>query len=186
MIERWLNEEHHGWYGRPWALGYHAADFLRKHCINSQDSVIDIGCGAGRIAQWVVPKVARYVGVEPHDLSREAFEYEMGLIGYDGDVAVYPSIPEAVTHQDELFDVALLFSVLQHLDNTKWVEAIRGTHSALKTGGFAIIAPGPLRGLHDTELLLGFEHIHTETQQHPFLTGTRWQDWTEWTMWRKR
>ncbi|MGN6539133.1 MAG: class I SAM-dependent methyltransferase [Mesorhizobium sp.] len=81
---RFLDEEHHKFYGRPWAIGREYFEFLKQKNIKNTDYVLDFGCGGGRLGIFIVPyiKPGRYTGIDRHWEALDAFaRYEIPLHG---------------------------------------------------------------------------------------------------------
>jgi len=82
--KRFLAEEHHRFYGRPWCVGRTYFDFLLSKGLRTSDNILDFGCGSGRLAVWLVPflDAGRYTGVDHHWEAIYAFaQYEVPLHG---------------------------------------------------------------------------------------------------------
>lgn len=82
--KRFLSEEHHRLYGRPWCIGRTYFDFLLSKGLRTSDNVLDFGCGSGRLAVWLVPFLDTrcYTGVDHHWEAILAFaRYEVPLHG---------------------------------------------------------------------------------------------------------
>ncbi|MEZ5922800.1 MAG: methyltransferase [Hyphomicrobiaceae bacterium] len=78
----YLDEEHHRFYGRPWAVGRTYYDFLVEMGLKASDHVLDFGCGAGRLGIWLIQylEAGHYVGTDHHWSAIEAFaRYEVPL-----------------------------------------------------------------------------------------------------------
>ena len=67
-FKRYLAEEHHRWYGRPWCIGRSYFDFLLGRGLERGHRVLDFGCGAGRLGIWLIGhlEAGQYNGVDHH------------------------------------------------------------------------------------------------------------------------
>ena len=150
--DEWVQERHHSFYGYPWAAGRQTLDGLLGLGLRPDHSFLDVGCGSLRNGVHLIRYLdkGRYAGLEADEYSlRAALEYEVPL----NDLAT--KVPRFrltrnfnVTHFVEKVDFALLFSVLQHLDDPKL--AIRNVLSILKPSGKLVLKkwkkqgqPGP-------------------------------------------
>lgn len=179
--ERWLNEEHHHFYGRPWALGRDFARWVTDN-VDLSDRLLDVGCGTGRVGRYLCRRFDRYVGFDPDTERLDAFRFEMAthdLCWAD----LYSSWDHVAEYEPEGFDTVLLVSVIQHLRGAELYECLRRSIGALVPDGRLLFSPEP-----PYELLqeVGLERVRLDRQKHEMLEGTKWQDWTEWSIWRKK
>jgi SAM-dependent methyltransferase len=81
-----IDEAHHGAYGRPWIFGRYQFDVIASLGLDPSERVLDLGCGAGRTGVWLIRhlKPRRYFGIEAHLASLVAFAgYECVLHGLE-------------------------------------------------------------------------------------------------------
>ncbi len=106
---------------------------------NGDGSVIDIGCGRGRIVDMIAPVVGEAVALEPDpgrcNWSREALAHFSNV-----------SVHEQTTHDyiasnpGKQFDLAILGMVLQHMSTRYCVSLLDEVAQLTKTGGIAIVS----------------------------------------------
>lgn len=180
---RYLVEDHHSLYGRPWSIGRSYFNFLRAQGLQPSHRVLDFGCGAGRIGIWLIPflDTGHYVGVDHHWIALDAFaRYEIPLHGLaqksprlvlDGSLDV--------ARLKDRFDTVLDCYVSFHLDTEHRLRLYRGFASALRPGGriFLPHAPTLAPGQLDE---LGLALSHAERIPSPFLVGHHPKDHDHW------
>ncbi len=104
--------------------------------LKGDETVLDFGCGSGRISYWVAPRVKKVVGVEITpamidlaEINRTAPNVEFML--YDG--THFPNLPY-------LFDLILSVGVLQIMRGEVLKKAVSELTKYLKSGGrFCVI-----------------------------------------------
>jgi SAM-dependent methyltransferase len=146
-----LNEEHHNYYGRPWFLGRVLADELFHSGLTTRSKTLDLGCGSGRLAIWLIPFLApdRYFGVDAHLPSLVALAaYEIPLHDL---AAKRPRLMLSETFEiggfDELFDVILDFKLTDHLDEAAADRAYRQIRRTAAPEARLFAASAPRLGL---------------------------------------
>jgi SAM-dependent methyltransferase len=180
---RYLAEDHHRLYGRPWSIGRSYFEFLREQGLRPDHRVLDFGCGAGRIGIWLVPYLERghYVGVDHHWMALDAFaRYEVPLHG------LAPCSPRLVLDGSldvarlaARFDVILDCFVSYHLDQSDRIRLYRGFLQSLSPGGRIFLPHGPT--LDPGQLAaLGLRVVHAELRPSPFLVGYHPKDRDHW------
>jgi len=175
-LTEWKTDAHHAWYGRPWSIGEDVAQWL-KSAISDHKSIVDIGCGAGRIAKHLMLHYATYHGVEPFDEARDAYRFEAVAIGRKA--RLWENTGLLLNHFVGCFDVALSFSVLQHIDGEKKLSLIDDIHQLLCKKGRLIVAP---------ELdcdMLGFDHLYSERVYHRSIAKSAVQPFSDFEVWEK-
>src|SRR5574341_948256 len=90
----------------------------------------DIGCGAGSFLDYVKNVCIKTIAIEPSSLFRESLEKR----GY----TVYPYAIEAVSDYKEKVDIAVSFSVLEHVEDP--LRFLREIHSLISADGKLIIS----------------------------------------------
>jgi SAM-dependent methyltransferase len=81
-----LEEAHHRQYGRPWAVGKYAFEFVVEAGLRPEHRLLDFGCGALRLGKWAISylEAGNYFGVEAHLMSLEAATaYEIPVHGLE-------------------------------------------------------------------------------------------------------
>jgi SAM-dependent methyltransferase len=120
---------------REWEDGGRATadDIIAGTGITIADTVLDIGCGAGRVGVHVAPRVRRWIGA---DVSRQMLAHaraalagasNVELVHLSGD-GLPPSFAGTV-------DVVYCTSVFPHLEEWDRYRYVQGAFRALKPGG---------------------------------------------------
>jgi hypothetical protein len=121
--ERFLQEEHHHQYGRPWILGRYMFDFLVESGLRPEHRLCDFGCGALRLGVWAIPYLdaGNYFGIDSHLASLEAATaYELPLHGLEGKrPRLLWSQDFAFSHFGTTFDWVIDFSSSQKVDTSQ-------------------------------------------------------------------
>lgn len=171
---RFLSEEHHHLYGRPWCIGRTYFDFLVAQGLAPTDRVLDFGCGAGRLGIWLIDylEVGGYVGVDHHWLAIDAFaRYEIPLHGLAGKrprLVLDGSLD--VGRLGQAFDVVLDCFVSFHLDGADRLALYRGFAEALVPGG-RIFLPHAATLDADSLAALGLALVDEQVVVSTFLVG---------------
>ncbi|MEX0776308.1 MAG: class I SAM-dependent methyltransferase [Phycisphaeraceae bacterium] len=174
VAKRFLEEEHHRFYGRPWCTGRAYFDFLIAHGLLPRHRVLDFGCGAGRLGIWLIPYLdaGHYVGVDHHWEAVAAFaRYEAPLHGLaerrprlvlDGSLDV--------TRLAQTFDVILDCFVSFHLTWEDRMKLYRGFVKALQPNGRIFLPHAPTLERDDLAKI-GLSVIHDQVVQSQLLVG---------------
>lgn len=94
--------------------------------------VVDIGCGAGRLANALKDRTAlRYVGLDVAPALLERAEALVGRPDWRFELATGPTLPV----DDGSADMVSMFSVATHLPREETLRYMRDAHRALKPGG---------------------------------------------------
>lgn len=116
---------------------FHSATY--KFCVPfvTGNKVLDVGCGSGYGAKFLMDRCAHFTGV---DISKEAVEYARSR--YSAPNVNYELIQNLENNPlpfaDEEFDIVLSFQVIEHIRNTRlYLSEIR---RVLKQQGLAIFA----------------------------------------------
>ncbi|MEM7229595.1 MAG: class I SAM-dependent methyltransferase [Planctomycetota bacterium] len=186
--ERFVKEEHHNAYGRPWALGRYEFDFLRSCGVTPDHRVLEFGCGCGRLGVWLIPylNAKRYFGIDAHARSLEAFAtYEVPLH------QLAPKQPRLLLnrtfdldHFGEQFDVIVDCYSSFHCDEADTRTVFAAFARTLRPGGLYIGMPAPK--LDDDALhTMGLRRTRHEMQPCPLLEGHSWQSDNEWVVYER-
>lgn len=159
-VDELVEEVHHRAYGQPWIAGRFRFEFLVGQGLRPEHSVLDIGCGSGRIGIWLIRYLerGRYCGIDSHLRSLVAFSaYEIRFHH------LAAKAPRLLLDADfryesfgERFDAALDVAVAALLPE----DQVRASFARLAT----VLAPGGrvfVKGLTDGRVALvrdlGFE-----------------------------
>ena len=103
--------------------------------IGTFTSILDVGCGCGRILRWLEPDAA-HARLHGSDVSETAIEWDRANIPFARfEVNGLSSLP----YPDESFDLVLAISVVTHFDEElqlKWLEELR---RVLRPGGLLLM-----------------------------------------------
>lgn len=171
---RYLAEEHHRLYGRPWCIGRTYFEFLVRSGVGPDHRVLDFGCGAGRIGIWLIPYLERghYVGVDHHWIALDAFaRYEIplhGLASRAPRLVLDDSL--SVARLDTAFDTILDCYVSFHLDESARLRLYEGFAKTLRPRG-RIFLPHAATLTHAQLSGLGLEVVDERRESSPFLVG---------------
>lgn len=80
--------------------------------ITERDTVLDIGCGNGALAQDIAKKATRVMGIDINKKNQTAWQKRYGAPNLTYQVA-----DATVFQPEEIFDVAILSNVLEHIEN---------------------------------------------------------------------
>jgi len=175
--ERFLKEQHHRQYGRPWGMGRYLFDFVVDAGLRPEHRLLDFGCGALRLGIFAIPylEAGNYFGVDSHLVSLEAAAtYEIPVHRLEEKRPRLLWNDEfALTHFGTTFDYVVDISsssrVKEQPDRLRRVFA--SFAEVLKPGGTLLTVPKPK--LSTDELAgLGLELVRGEViQQLPLFEG---------------
>ena len=104
--------------------------------------VLDLGCGSGRFAPYVLAKNADYIGIDQSDAIIEAAKNQYAM---DGAKFVTANLLE-IPCKDNYFDAVFCLATLHHIPSKKFQQqALDEICRVLKPGGTAIITTWNLR-----------------------------------------
>jgi ubiquinone/menaquinone biosynthesis C-methylase UbiE len=106
--------------------------FFAMKYVKKNFDVIDVGCGTGYGSNLLSTK-ARVIGV---DINKEAIEYAKKNYGYD--IKFYVGDVNSLQFQDETFDMACSFEVIEHLKRPR--QYLREVKRVLKEKGVFILS----------------------------------------------
>ena len=180
-VEELLAEEHHRFYGRPWALGRAYADHLLTRGIAGP--LLDFGCGAGRVGIWLIPELGEdgYFGIESHLRSLQAFaRYEIPLHRLE---RFRPRLMLDNEFNVERFGVqfeaVLDLYVSHHLGVERAEAAYRRIRGSMRPGGRVFQSDVPLLPPETLERI-GLELTHVQSATYPLLEGSSYRATDEW------
>jgi SAM-dependent methyltransferase len=148
------------WNGRSGlSLADQSASFYRalRHCYErhgagplSEASVLDFGCGWGRLTRYLARDVApgRLHGCDPVPGILDVARAD----GVPATLATSDFLPQALPF-DERFDLAFAFSVFTHLSEEAHRHSLRALHGSLRPGGILVVTLRPPAYLRHSELM---------------------------------
>lgn len=173
---RFIAEEHHHFYGKPWCLGRDQFNYLKNLGLKPRDYFLDLGCGALRAGIWLIDFLApsRYFGIDAHLKSLEAaVYYEIPLHNLE---KKYPRIlwdnSFSIAHFGIQFDWILAHSLFIHLAPEEIDIALKNIASNLNKDGCLVfngVLPLPEKELkRHYKLALA----NRENQKFSFIEGS--------------
>jgi len=113
-----------------------AADIVAETGLSAADTVLDIGCGAGRVGVHLAPQSRRWIGA---DVSREMLAHARAALaeaGQAGNVELIRLTGDGLPSSlDGSVDVVYCTTVFMHLEEWDRYRYIQGAFRALKPGG---------------------------------------------------
>jgi len=122
----------------PLWTGYSEIEMIRRFKDLEGATVVDIGCGIGRLTQHIIhEKVARYLGI---DIIPEILQDAINIA--EGDERFKFAVGENCTipMEDGAADVVVAYSVITHLLDEEIYEYFLDARRVLKSGGVAIFS----------------------------------------------
>jgi ubiquinone/menaquinone biosynthesis C-methylase UbiE len=122
-----------------------ADDIAAETALASTDTVLDIGCGAGRVGVHIAPRVRKWIGA---DVSREMLGHTRAALGGAANVELIHLTGDGLPASlDGSVDVVYCTTVFMHLEEWDRYRYIQGAFRALKPGGrlyvdsFSLLSP---------------------------------------------
>jgi SAM-dependent methyltransferase len=181
---KFLAEEHHHQYGRPWGLGRYLFDFLVESGLRPEHRLLDFGCGALRLGIWAIPYLdqGKYFGIDSHAESLEAAaSYEIPFHDLE------PKQPRllwskdfAFAHFGVMFDYVVDVSSSQKVHPDELPRLLGSIAEVLAPGGRFLTAPrlsAPLESYAESGLTLTRGEVVRECPLlagHDFPSSTTW------------
>jgi SAM-dependent methyltransferase len=112
-------------------------ELLKKFGLQPQHSIVDVGCGSGRLAKPLSDKhYGQYLGT---DVVEDLLEYARQLVKKDHwDFQIVEGLK--IPMQNELTDYVCFYSVFTHLLHEQSYNYLKEAHRVLKTGGKVIFS----------------------------------------------
>lgn len=124
--------------GDPILAGLHELEAIRACASTDDATVIDIGCGIGRLTQHMIHEpIRRYVGLDIiPEILQSAEAKARGDARFRFALSEECKIPEA----DASADIVVAFSVITHLIDEEIFEYLGEARRVLKSGGVGIFS----------------------------------------------
>lgn len=117
-----------------------AARMLDLAALNGGDRLLDLGTGTGLLARMAAQRGANAVGIDHSAGMLEQAQAAAHEAGVGKATEFLQMDAEALTFDDQSFDVAMSLFVLRHLPNP--LAAIRELYRTLKPGGRLVVSVG--------------------------------------------
>ena len=128
---------------------------LLRRQIDADSALLDIGCGAGILAEVTHDKVKKYTGI---DISQERIRQAEERIKFDN-CSFEVQDAQHLTFCDSSFDIAVAIEVIEHVPDTD--SFLRGINRVLVKGGTLIVStPTNLFFKNKLEDLYKDQHIY--------------------------
>ena len=122
-----------------------ADDIAAETGLTAADTVLDIGCGAGRVGVHLAPRSRTWIGA---DVSREMLAHTRQALGGAGNVEFVQLTGDGLPSSlDGRIDVVYCTTVFMHLEEWDRYRYIQGAFRVLKPGGrlyvdnFSLLSP---------------------------------------------
>jgi len=110
-----------------------AEDIVAETALSAADTVLDIGCGAGRVGVHLAPRCRRWIGA---DVSREMLGHTRAALGSTGHVELVHLTGDGLPASlDGIVDVVYCTTVFMHLEAWDRYRYVKDAFRALKPGG---------------------------------------------------
>jgi 2-polyprenyl-3-methyl-5-hydroxy-6-metoxy-1,4-benzoquinol methylase len=131
--------------------------------IRPEDTVLDVGCGSGRLLEFLPPSV-RYVGVDVVDSL-----LNLGRQKYDRGRFIQADLNE-VTPELGQFSTITLLAVIEHIPNPETFMKNLVRRYLNREGRLIITTPAPWgRRIHDLGAVIGLFSRHASEEHEEFL-----------------
>lgn len=122
----------------PILTGFHELEFIRRYAKVPGSSVVDIGCGIGRLTRHMLHEnVSSYLGIDVvPQILQEAIDMAQSNSRFKFEIAKDCKIPQ----EDGTADIVVAFSVITHLIDEEVFEYFAEAKRVLKPGGVAIFS----------------------------------------------
>jgi ubiquinone/menaquinone biosynthesis C-methylase UbiE len=111
-------------------IGKEYFGFLDKNIINSNTTVLDVGCGTGRWTKYLSSRVKSIEAIDPS----KAIYFADELLKDTKNVRLSIASTESIPFEDGTFDFVMSVGVLHHIPDTQ--KAMKDCVKKVKKGGF--------------------------------------------------
>jgi SAM-dependent methyltransferase len=122
-----------------------AEDVAAETGLTAADTVLEIGCGAGRVGEHLAPRCGKWIGA---DVSRNMLAHAQAALAAAPNVAFVPLSGDGLPASlDASIDVVYCTTVFMHLEEWDRYRYIQDAFRALKPGGrlyvdsFSLLSP---------------------------------------------
>lgn len=122
----------------PLWMGYFELEMIRRHRTLRGASVVDIGCGIGRLTQHMLHEpISAYLGI---DIVPEILDDARAIAVEDSRFSFAIGEQCKIPLEDGSADIVVAFSVITHLLNEEVFEYFLEARRVLRPGGVAILS----------------------------------------------
>lgn len=120
-------------------IGYLEFCLLKQENLTSNSTIIDVGCGSGRLAIHLVDFLdqGNYIGF---DVVPELHQYAAKICGYKENFKFYTAPGLTIPEPDDSADIICFFSVMTHLLHGESFLYLKEASRVLKPNGKIIIS----------------------------------------------
>lgn len=112
------------------------AEVIAENLVLPGSNILDVGCGAGRMARLLTGLGAKVTGLDPG----EALLERARMVEPEGDETYVEGVGEDLPFDPESFDIAFFFNSLHHIPGASLGQALEEARRVLKAGGTLFIA----------------------------------------------
>lgn len=168
-----LSEDHHGIYGRPWAVGRSYTDYLLERGLRTSDRVLDFGCGGGRLGVNLIDYLdpGHYFGLDSHLFALQAFafyEIPMRALAHKRPRLLLDDAG-TVSHFGETFNVIIDAFVTHHFGPKVRLSTFEALRDVAAPGCQLHWLSNKPEKLHEAREA-GWEVVNEVVYAHPLLT----------------
>jgi SAM-dependent methyltransferase len=148
--------------GDPVWVGYQEMEIIRAYGKISGASIVDVGCGIGRLTRnLVVQDIRSYLGL---DVIRPILKEAVAIAGSDKRFRFEMAADCKIPLQDAAADVVVGFSVITHLIDEEIYDYFCESKRVLTSGGVAIFSFFDF--LNSSHRQMFFKHASVHRQGH--------------------
>ena len=114
-------------------IGDEYFDIVDESILNSNSTVLDMGCGSGRWSKYLAPNVKFIEAIDPSDAIFSATK----LLSNVNNIRTTQASSDNIPFNDETFDFVFSLGVLHHIPETQ--TALIDTVKKVKKGGYLLI-----------------------------------------------
>ena len=120
-------------------MGYLEFQFLKQIGLNSNSTIVDVGCGSGRLTKQLLNYLTtgKYIGF---DVVPELFAYASNLCSNRDNFKIYEAPGLTIPEKDEFADYICFYSVLTHLTHKESFLYLKDAKRVLKHDGKIVIS----------------------------------------------